>query len=64
MFNDKTMKKSYDKPTIHIITLQHSTQLLQARQKGRFTDEAPAGGWGVAQSKGWKSTDFWGNEEE
>ena len=59
------MKKSYNKPAIRIITLQHSTQLLLASKKqGQFTDNAPAGGWGGAQSKGWKSTDFWGNEEE
>ena len=54
------MKKTYNTPAIDIITLQHCTQLLQASQKqGQFTNDAPAGGWGEAQSKGWQGTDFW-----
>ena len=52
------MKKSYQTPTLHIVRLQHQTQLLQGTTtQGKFIDDAPSGGWdaGGANSRrgGW-----------
>ena len=52
------MKKSYQTPTLHIVRLQHQTQLLQGTTpKGIFSNDAPTNGWdaGGANSRrgGW-----------
>lgn len=40
------MKKSYQTPTLHIVRLQHQTQLLQGTTtQGKFIDDEPTGGW-------------------
>jgi hypothetical protein len=53
------MKKSYQSPTLHIVRLQHQTQLLQGTTttQGKFINDEPPGGWdeGGANSRrgGW-----------
>ena len=50
------MKKSYQKPYIQHILMQHADTLLQGSPKGRFSDDRPSG-WdaGGANSRqgGW-----------
>ena len=51
------MKKSYQHPALHIVRLQHQAQLLQGTIQGKFSNDAPSGGWdtGGASSRrgGW-----------
>ena len=51
------MKKSYQRPYIQNILMQHAATLLQGSPKGKFSDDRPAGGWdaGGANSRegGW-----------
>lgn len=57
------MKKLYQTPTLHIVRLQHQTQLLQGTTtQGQFSDDAPTGGWdeGGANSR----RGGWDDEEE
>lgn len=55
------MKKSYQTPALHIVMLQHQTQLLDGSIHGRFTDSAPTGGWdagGASSRQGdWEDED-------
>ena len=53
------MKKTYDKPTLHIVRLQHQAQLLQGTCtiQGKFTNDAPTNGWdaggAASRRRGW-----------
>ena len=39
------MKKSYQRPYIQHIIMQHAAALLLGSPKGRFSEDGPAGGW-------------------
>ena len=58
---DTAMKKSYQTPALHIVMLQHQTQLLDDSIQGLFTDSAPTGGWdagGASSRQGdWEDED-------
>ena len=59
----KIMKKPYDEPTM--IAVQYQTNLLESSPKGKFTNDAPTGGWDVggANVKGQQSEfDTWDND--
>ena len=51
------MNKSYQRPYIQHIIMQHAAALLQGSPKGRFSEYGPSGGWdaGGANSRqgGW-----------
>jgi hypothetical protein len=51
------MKRTYEKPAMSVVLLQHQAHLLQA--SGKFTNDAPTGGWdtGGACVKGQQPND-------
>jgi hypothetical protein len=57
------MKKTYENPILHIVRLQHPTQLLQGTTtRGLFSDDTPTSGWGAG---GASSRQFgWDYDEE
>ena len=41
------MKRTYEKPAMSVVLLQHQAHLLQQSKQasGKFTSDAPTGGW-------------------
>jgi len=53
------MKKTYQKPSINIVLIQHGTALLQV--SGKFTDSGPSGGWNTGGANSRRGD--WDDEE-
>ena len=49
------MKRTYEKPAMSVVLLQHQAHLLQESKQasGKFTNAAPTGGWDTGGAYVW-----------